>query len=86
MAELACLHLTEAEVAKYSRELSAILNYINQLQSIVGDSEKPVEAMNQAVAVLAEDAVRPSLPQEEALASAPADDGEFFLVPRVLGR
>ncbi len=31
------------------------------------------------------DALRPSLPRDEALANAPKSDGECYLVPAVLG-
>ena len=30
--------------------------------------------------------LRPSLPREEALANAPANDGIFFIVPKVIER
>jgi Asp-tRNA(Asn)/Glu-tRNA(Gln) amidotransferase C subunit len=30
--------------------------------------------------------LRPSLPQDEALANAPESDGTFFLVPKVIER
>jgi aspartyl-tRNA(Asn)/glutamyl-tRNA(Gln) amidotransferase subunit C len=35
--------------------------------------------------VFADDLVRPSLPREKALANAPHQDGQFYLVPAVLG-
>ena len=47
-----------------------------------------VEPMAHAIDVrdvLRDDVVTPMLPRDAALANAPATDGEFFLVPQILG-
>lgn len=85
IAHLARLNLTPEEIERYTTELTVILEYIDQLKTV---NTEGVEAQNQfikAETVLREDIAEPSLPREEALKNAPKHDGEFFLVPKVIG-
>ncbi len=85
VARLARLNLTPAEIERYSAELTIILDYIDQLKTV---NTSGVEAREQFVAadnVFREDVIKPSLPRVDALANAPSSDGEYFLVPKVLG-
>ena len=94
VAELANLHLTEAEEPGIERDLNAVLAYIAQLNEL---DTTGVPAMAQVGEMLAElhdgagaelraDAVRPSLDREAVLRSAPETDGRFFKVPKVIER
>ena len=83
-ARLARLALDDDEVARLTRELDAILGYVESLAALdVSD----VPPMTHAVAVdcpLRADEIGPMLGSEVALAGAPKRDGAFFVVPRVI--
>jgi len=86
VAVLARLSLTPEEERVFQGQLSAILDYVRQLEELdVSD----VPAMTHALAEgerppLRPDEARPSLPPEEALANAPAREGTAFKVPRII--
>ncbi len=82
IASLAALSLHEGEADKMTRELGAIVGYIEQLAEL-DTSEVPPTAMVAPVqgSALRADVVVPSLPREEALAQAPRSGEEGFLVP-----
>jgi aspartyl-tRNA(Asn)/glutamyl-tRNA(Gln) amidotransferase subunit C len=86
IASLARLELSPEEEEVLRGQLSAILDYVEQLKELdVSD----VEPMTHALAAddlpsLREDAVLPSLPPDEALAGAPAREGTCFKVPRII--
>jgi aspartyl-tRNA(Asn)/glutamyl-tRNA(Gln) amidotransferase subunit C len=84
IAQLARLRLGEAEVTRMAGELDAILGYIEELRQL---DTSGVEPMTHAVPFSCPqrpDEVGPMLPPEQALANAPARDGNFFLVPRIV--
>jgi aspartyl-tRNA(Asn)/glutamyl-tRNA(Gln) amidotransferase subunit C len=84
IATLARLRLDDGEVARMAEELDAILGYIDEVRNLdVGDAEPMTHAVSFDCPVR-EDAVKPSLPVEEALRNAPRREGPFFLVPRVV--
>ncbi|HUV31784.1 MAG TPA: Asp-tRNA(Asn)/Glu-tRNA(Gln) amidotransferase subunit GatC [Acidobacteriota bacterium] len=85
VARLARLHLSPEEVAQFSRELSVILEYIDQLRSVDTEGIELQDRPAGMRPVHREDEVCPSLLREKALASAPDQDGEYFRVPRVIG-
>jgi aspartyl-tRNA(Asn)/glutamyl-tRNA(Gln) amidotransferase subunit C len=82
VARLARLELSEDELERLGGELSKVVDWIDTIGEVGDISEVPptshvVEIENR----LREDVPRPCLPREEALAGAPATDGEGFLVP-----
>ena len=81
VARLARLALTEDEVARLQRELSAILEAVGKVAELDLDGVEPTSHPVDAVNVWAEDEPRPSLPLEEALANAPRRDANFFHAP-----
>lgn len=85
VARLARLNLPPEELQRYTHELAVILQYIDQLSSVDTTGVEPRAMMNSAENVWRADQVQPSLPRSEALRNAPAQDGEYFLVPKVLG-
>src|SRR5271154_3860446 len=87
VAKLARLKLADADIARYSTQLTAILGYVAQLKSVDVTGPPPVEPMAHPLPlknVLREDVVKPSLTTEQVLANAPAKDGPYFAVPKVL--
>src|SRR3954469_15695168 len=84
VAKLARLKLADADVARYATQLTAILGYVAQLKTVDVTGVEPMAHPLPLKNVLREDAVRPSLPVEAVLANAPAKEGPFFTVPKVL--
>ena len=86
IAALARLRLTPEEERTFAGQLSAILDHVAQLRELDVSSVAP---MTHALAdgeptELRADALQASLPPEEALANAPAREGTYFKVPRII--
>jgi aspartyl-tRNA(Asn)/glutamyl-tRNA(Gln) amidotransferase subunit C len=81
VARLARLELSEDEVERFSKELSTVLDHIEQINQLDLDGVEPTSHTIQVENVLREDVPRPCLPREKALEQAPdvADGG--FRVP-----
>ncbi len=78
IAELAKLELSEVEVARYTQQLSAVLDYASELQAIDTSDIPPTASVLPLVSVMREDVVRPSLTNAQAIANAPdAIEGQF---------
>src|SRR4051794_38381736 len=84
VAKLGRLKLAEADVARYATQLTAILGYVAQLKEVDVTGVEPMAHPLPLKNVLREDVVTPSLPVEAVLANAPAKDGPYFAVPKVL--
>ena len=87
IAHLARLALTGDEIELFSRQLTSILEYADQLREVNTAGIAPTSHPLALTAVMRDDERRPSLDRDEALAGAPeSDPGRgFFKVPRVLG-
>ena len=83
VAELAKLHLTEAEVAQYAGQLSAILEYAESLQAVDTSNVPPTPYVLQLTNVMRADEPGSSLSNAEALANAPDSVDGFFRVRAV---
>ncbi|HYV16210.1 MAG TPA: Asp-tRNA(Asn)/Glu-tRNA(Gln) amidotransferase subunit GatC [Conexibacter sp.] len=81
VARLARLELTEQEVERMSRELSAVLGHIEKLSELELGDVAPTSHVIDVVNALRPDVPRPSLPREVALAAAPEVVDEGFGVP-----
>src|SRR5215472_14403265 len=78
IAELAKLKLTEAEIERYTEQLSAVLDYAARLQAVPTDDIPPTASVLPLAGVMREDVVQPSLPRDVALSNAPdALEGQF---------
>ena len=83
VADLARLKLSPEEIATFQKQLGDVLGYVSQLKevdvehlSLLGDAD----LKNQ----LRADEVQPSLPVAEALANAPKQDNNLFVVPKII--
>jgi len=85
VAKLARLKCSDEEIATFTRQLSDILDYVAQLDQLDTSAVEPLAHCLPVHNVFREDVVQPSLSNDEALASAPVRDGEFFMVPKILG-
>ncbi len=84
VAKLARLEVTEDEKAMFARQLSAILTYMDQLKEVDTEGVEPTATVLPTENVWREDAVKPSLTQEQALANAPDQADGFFRVPKII--
>jgi aspartyl-tRNA(Asn)/glutamyl-tRNA(Gln) amidotransferase subunit C len=85
VADLARLELSEADVETMARQLSAIVDYINQLQRVNTDGVEPLAHALELHDVFRDDVPAKSLSEDEALANAPARKDNFYSVPAVFG-
>ena len=81
VARLARLDLSDADLGVMAKQLSAILEYVDQLKALNTDGVEPMAHAVPVQNVVRADVVQPSLPRTEALQNAPRADGRFFLVP-----
>lgn len=85
VAGLARLELSEAEVDRMTGQLDAILTYVAKLDELDTTGVAVITHTQGVVNAFREDEVRPSLTRQEALANAPEQNGESFVVPRIIG-
>ena len=83
VADLARLRLSPEEIATFQKQLGDVLGYVSQLQevdvshvSLLGDADLKNR--------LRADEVRASLTPFEALANAPRQDNNLFVVPKMV--
>jgi aspartyl-tRNA(Asn)/glutamyl-tRNA(Gln) amidotransferase subunit C len=81
VAKLARLALSEDEVERMSRELSAVLDHIEKVSELELDGVAPTSHVIDVVNALRPDEPQPSLPRDVALASAPEALEQGFGVP-----
>lgn len=84
VAVLARLKLSDAELDSLTSELAQILGHMDQLNELDTDDVEPMVHAIELKNVFRADAVRESLPRDEALANAPKSDGRYFQVPQIL--
>lgn len=84
IAHLARLELPQAELDLLQRDLNAIVDYVNQLQTVDTDGVEPLAHTLELANVFRDDEPRPSQPVDEILANAPDRQGDYFGVPSVL--
>ena len=84
VAKLSRLKLSEADFAKYGPQLGAILDYIAKLETLDVSGVEPLAPPALTADVMRDDAPRPSIPRDAALANAPERTPDFFIVPKVV--
>ena len=86
VAELARLDLTDSEKSLFGEQLSHILSYVDQLQSVSTEGVPLTSSVAELQSEWREDVVVPGLTVEEALANAPKSNEGLFVVPKILGK
>ena len=84
VAILARLDLSSDEIERMTGQLDAILSYAAKLDELDTTGIEVVTHAPDMVNAFREDEVHPSLPRERALANAPEQNGESFVVPRII--
>lgn len=82
---LARLRLSEAELERLTAQLSQVVDYMQLLGELDTEDVEPMAHAVDISNVFRDDELRPSFDRAEMLARAPHADGEFYLVPAVLG-
>ena len=99
VAELANLDLAADEKPRMQRDLSAMLEYVAQLNELDTSGVEPMAQIGELLserqatvvdsgdgASLRADALRPSLDRATVMQQAPETDGTFFKTPKVIER
>ncbi len=85
VAHLARLEMTDAELDKYTSQLSAILGFVDQLQEVDTEGIEPLAQTTGLVNVLQDDATAADKVDREALLKgAPASEAPYVKVKAVL--
>ncbi|SMC16389.1 aspartyl/glutamyl-tRNA(Asn/Gln) amidotransferase subunit C [Desulfacinum hydrothermale DSM 13146] len=84
VADLARLDLSPDEELQMTRQLNAILGYMERLNQVDTTQVEPTTHALERANVFREDVVGPSLERDRALANAPETDGAHFVVPKVI--
>jgi aspartyl-tRNA(Asn)/glutamyl-tRNA(Gln) amidotransferase subunit C len=86
LARLARLHLSDAEVEQFAGEISAILGYVEQLQTVKLTDVKPTYQVTGLTNVMRADTVKDyGVSPEDLLKNAPKTEGGHIKVKRMLG-
>jgi aspartyl-tRNA(Asn)/glutamyl-tRNA(Gln) amidotransferase subunit C len=85
VAHLARLGLTDDELGRLEGQLNHILDQYAVLAQLDTEHIAPTAQTIEVENILREDVVRPGLSAEEILATAPEYQGEYFIVPPILG-
>lgn len=85
VARLARLALSDEELSGYGSQLEDILEHAERVGAIPTEGVPPTSHPLPMTNAFRADEVRPSLDREEVLSQAPAREGEYFRVPRILG-
>ena len=85
VAYLARLGLSEDELGRLEGQLNHILEQYAKLAELDTDAIPPTAQTIELENILREDVARPSLAPADVLGNAPERDGDFFVVPAILG-
>jgi aspartyl-tRNA(Asn)/glutamyl-tRNA(Gln) amidotransferase subunit C len=85
VAYLARLGLTEDELTRLEGQLNHILDQYAKLAELDTEDIPPTAQTIELENILRDDVATPSLSAEAVLANAPEREGDFFVVPAILG-
>lgn len=84
VAALARIELTEAEREQLQSDLSRILEYVDKLNELDTVGVEPTFQVGEPGTLMREDAVTNEPAPDQMLANAPARDGAYFKVPKII--
>ncbi len=85
IAALARLELSDQETSEIQRDLEGILEYVARLADVDVTDVQPLVSPHGHCSRLHADDPQPPLPAETVLEMAPAREGDYISVPKVLG-
>ena len=83
VAKLARIALTEEEKEQLRTQLGLILEHAAKVGEVAADDVPPTASAIPRANVFREDTPEPSIPHDAALANAPAQADDRFMVPKV---
>ena len=84
VAKLARIAVSDAEVTKLRGELDAILSFVEELSALDVHGVEPMTSVIPTALRLREDVVTDGEKPEDVLRNAPAREGDFYVVPKVV--
>jgi aspartyl-tRNA(Asn)/glutamyl-tRNA(Gln) amidotransferase subunit C len=84
VAKLARIAVKDDEVAHLAGELSAILSFVEELSAVDVSDVEPMTSVLPMKMPMREDRVTAGGEPEMVLSNAPAREGNFFVVPKVV--
>ena len=84
VAKLAKLEFDEREKEEFTSQLNSILDYFRKLNELDTEKVEPTAYVISMPNLLNEDEVKPSLPQNEALANSKYVKKGYFKVPKIM--
>ena len=84
LSNLARLEFNAAEKESIKQDLQKMIHFVEKLGELDTTGVEPLLHMSPEINVLREDILRDSITREEALSAAPATDGTYFEVPKVI--
>ncbi|MDY7011460.1 MAG: Asp-tRNA(Asn)/Glu-tRNA(Gln) amidotransferase subunit GatC [Planctomycetota bacterium] len=85
IALLARIEMTDEQAETLGRQFTDIVAYVDKLGELDTEGVEPMAHALDVRNVLAEDTPGESLSVEQAMTNAPARDGDFYRVPKVIG-
>ncbi len=84
LAHLSRLYFTDDEKKELEHDLQRMISFVEKLNEVDTKDVKPLQHMSTEINIFREDEIKGSATREEALQNAPATDGIFFKVPKVI--
>jgi aspartyl-tRNA(Asn)/glutamyl-tRNA(Gln) amidotransferase subunit C len=85
LARLSRLELKDEELDHFAEQLDVIIGAVARVSDVADEDVPPTSHPLPLTNVMRADEVRPSLPPEQALSGAPAQEQQRFKVPQILG-
>lgn len=84
VAKLARLDLSDEKIELFTGQLDDILNYMDKLNELDTAEVDPMFSPVEHTTRLRADEARKDYSRDEVLSNAPEQDGQFFIVPRIV--
>ncbi|MFJ5488460.1 Asp-tRNA(Asn)/Glu-tRNA(Gln) amidotransferase subunit GatC [Hansschlegelia beijingensis] len=84
VAKLARIAVSDTEVTKLRGELDAILSFVEELSALDVEGVEPMTSVIPTALRLREDVATDGEKPEDVLRNAPAREGDFYVVPKVV--
>tara|TARA_B100001057_G_C22729291_1_gene903067 strand:+ start:158 stop:451 length:294 start_codon:yes stop_codon:yes gene_type:complete len=86
LADLSKLRFSDSEMELITKDMTKMIDFINQLDEVNTDGVKPLIHMNEEFNNLRDDEVKGMLEQSDALSNSPVKDSTYFKLPKVLDK
>lgn len=84
VAKLSRLDLPQEKLELFAGQLGDILDYMDKLGELDTESVEPMYSPVSHTTVLRKDEMRKDYARDEVLSNAPEQDGQFFVVPKIV--